>query len=383
MKDNERQWFPVITIGIIAIIVSVVSALLPGLKVGPLDAFLQNTEESRQILQRIQEQLYAKNIEANPQLVSELKDKIQRLEKELEERARTTKDKRTEEALAAFKSGNYEKAKKLYEALIKGEMIKEAEHAKAAYNLGNVCFVELNFQKALDAYLDAVRLSPDNSIYLNEVGKAYYSLAQYDKAIEFYELVLESNLTTFGEDHPNVVHSWYNLGITWYAKAKYDKAIEYFEKMLKSEIKTAGEDHPNVAISRNCLGITWYAKAEYDKAIGYYEMALKSDINSLGNDHPNVTWGRNNLGEAWKAKGEYDRAIGYYEKALKSSLSTFGNDHPDVAELRNNLGMAWHEKGEYDKAIGYYEMALKYFKKAGLDHRAKTIEDNIKSISGS
>ncbi|MCP5004210.1 MAG: hypothetical protein GY941_09760 [Planctomycetes bacterium] len=117
MKDNEWQWFPVITIGIIAIIVSVISALLPGLKVGPLDAFLQNTEESRQILQRIQEQLYAKNIEANPQLVSELKDKIQRLEKELEERARTTKDKRTEEALDAFKSGNYEKAKKLYEAL--------------------------------------------------------------------------------------------------------------------------------------------------------------------------------------------------------------------------------------------------------------------------
>ena len=97
------------------------------------------------------------------------------------ERSRTTKDKRAEEALVAFKAGDYEKARELFETLRKEEKEKEREHAETAYNLGNVYFVELDFSKALDAYLDAVRLAPDNSTYLNEAGISFYTLAQYGK----------------------------------------------------------------------------------------------------------------------------------------------------------------------------------------------------------
>ena len=412
MKDKVWQWLTVIILTFIGIIVGVVLALWPSPPVqvtsisgdknvqvvdspgttvtinekdpeamAKQEAILQNTEENKRVLERIQESLDAKKIEANPQLVSELKDKIQELEKELEERSRTTKDKRAEEALIASKAGNYEKARELFETLREEEKEKEREHAKTAYNLGNVYFIELDFQKALDAYLDAVRLAPDNSTYLNEAGSTFDTLAQYDKAIEYYEKALKSDLKTLGEDHPNVAIRWNNLGAAWNAKGEYDKAIEYYEKVLKVFILTFGEDHPWVATGWNNLGMAWDAKGEYDKAIEYYEKALKSDIKTFGEEHPNVATSWNNLGSAWQAKGESDKAIEYLEKALKSDIKIFGEEHPNIARDCNNLGMAWREKGEYDKAIEYYEISLSVCRvRLGNDHpHTKLVETNLSS----
>ena len=304
MEDNVWQWLTGIIIAIIGIIVPIVLALRSkrSSKVSTIkgdgniqvvdssevtiitneidpkerakqDTILQNTEENNQLLKEIHERLDKKHIEAIPQLVNELKDKIQSLENELEELSHTTKDKRAEEALVAFKRGNNKKAITLFEALQKEE---RGKLAKTAYNLGNVYFVELDFQKALNSYLDAVRVAPDNSTYLNEAGFTFYTLAQYVKAIEYYEKAIKSALKTFGEDHPNVATLLNNLGFAWKVKGEYNKAIEYYEKALKSDLKTFGGNHPDVARDWNNLGFAWKANGVYDKAIEYYEKALES-----------------------------------------------------------------------------------------------------------
>ena len=190
----------------------------------------------------------------------------------------------------------------------------------------------------------------------------------------FVELI--GPLTT---GYSNVATYHYNLGAEWNAKGKYDKAIEYYEKALKSDLKVFGEDHPDVATYRSNLGEAWKAKGEYDKAIEYYEMALKSDIKTFGENHPRVAIRWNNLGEVWRAKGEYDKAIEYYEKALKSDLKTFGENHPNVATYGNNLGTALHANGEYDKAIEYLEKAFSDIQvRLGNDHPyTKTLKANI------
>ena len=42
----------------------------------------------------------------------------------------------------------------------------------------------------------------------------------------------------------------------------YDKAIEYYQLALNSGLNTFGEDHPSVAIRRNNLGGAYYEKGE-------------------------------------------------------------------------------------------------------------------------
>ena len=387
MKDNVWRWLTGIILSIIGIIVfsfwSSHPTQAPGIK-GDDSIQVINTPGTTIIKKEIDPEAHAieeafrkkmtplleeKGYKADPQLVSKLKDKIQKLEKELEERTRTTKDKRVEDALVAFKAGNYEKARELFETLREEGKEKEREHADTAHNLGNVYFVELDFPKAIEAYLDAVRLAPDNSTCLNEAGIAFYTLAQYDKAIEYYEKALKSDLKTFGEYHPDVAGDWNNLGGAWKVKGEYAKAIECFEKALKSDLKTFGEYHPDVAGDWNNLGGVWKVKGEYDKAIECFEKVLKSDLKTFVEDHPKVAGDWNNLGGAWNVKGENAKAIECFEKALKSDLKTFGEGHPKVATSWNNLGITWYAMGEYAKAIEYLEKALKsVLKTFGEDH---------------
>ncbi len=221
---------------------------------------------------------------------------------------------------------------------------------------------------------------PNAATYRNNLGAAWEAKGNYDKAIEYYEKALKSDLENLGEDHPNVATYRNNLGATWKAKGEYDKAIEYFEKALKSDLNNFGENHPKVATRWNNLGEAWRAKGEYNKAIEYYEKALKSDLNNFGEDHPNLATYRNNLGVAWNAKGEHDKAIEYFEKALKSDLKTFGEKHSNVATYRNNLGTALNAKGEYDKAIDHLEKALSVIQvRLGDDHPdTKTLKTNLR-----
>jgi tetratricopeptide (TPR) repeat protein len=221
---------------------------------------------------------------------------------------------------------------------------------------------------------------PNAATYRNNLGAAWNGKGNYDKAIEYYEKALNSDLENLGEDHPNVATYRNNLGATWKAKGEYDKAIEYYEMALKSDLNNFGENHPKVATRWNNLGEAWRAKGHYDKAIEYYEKALESDLNNFGEDHPNVAAHRNNLGVAWNAKGEHDKAIEYLEKALKSDLKTFGEKHSNVATYRNNLGTALNAKGEYDKAIEHLEKALSVIQvRLGNDHPdTKTLKTNLR-----
>jgi len=45
-----------------------------------------------------------------------------------------------------------------------------------------------------------------------------------------------------------------NLGLAWKDLGEYQKAIPYLKLALDSDLKTYGEDHPKVAIGHNNLG---------------------------------------------------------------------------------------------------------------------------------
>ena len=95
-----------------------------------------------------------------------------------------------------------------------------------------------------------------------------------------------------------------NLGVAWSAKGEYDKAIEYLEKALKSDLKTFGENHPNVATYGNNLGTALHANGEYDKAIEYLEKALLVIQMRFGNDHPYTKTLKANISLAKEEKPE-------------------------------------------------------------------------------
>ena len=91
-----------------------------------------------------------------------------------------------------------------------------------------------------------------------------------------------------------------NLGVAWKSLGQYQKAIDYYELALASDLKTYGENHPDVARDHNNLGSAWVSLGQYQKAIDYYELALTTLEKILGLDHPNTKTVANNLAETKK-----------------------------------------------------------------------------------
>jgi tetratricopeptide (TPR) repeat protein len=255
-----------------------------------------------------------------------------------------------------------------------------ADEAKAAYRKGDAAMQRGDNKTAWKALTRAVELEPDNPDYLNAAGMIALLQERDSAAIKYFEKALTINLNKLGPDHPKIDRDLNNLGHAWQTKGDYDKAIEYFEKALAANLKKFGPDHANVARDWGNLGSAWQQKGNYYKAINYLEKALASNLKNFGPDHRNVANDWYSLGEAWEAKGEYDKAIKYYEKALASNRKTFGSKSPYLTFVLNNLGNAWQKKGEYAKAKKYYEKVLKIYRTNGLEPYARKMEEKIRSL---
>ena len=184
----------------------------------------------------------------------------------------------------------------------------------------------------------------------------------------------------------NCAHSnrWLEQGDMEYEEKNYEKAIQYYQKELQSDLKTKGENDPEIADDLHRIGITWRIKGDPEKAIEYHEKAIAVKLKSFDESHPVIAELWNDLGVALLYKGETDRAIEVLQKALKSIKNkTEGNsfsgdaiwihhgttfipmDFPQdsrrnigLTSIWLNLSMAWVEKGEMEKAQGYFEKAL-------------------------
>ena len=238
--------------------------------------------------------------------------------------------------------------------------------------------------KAIGYLEQAILLDQSYGSAYNNLGLAYDSKGDYDKAIEYYQKALKINLKKPGPEHPDVARNYNNMGEAYREKGDYDKAIEYYQKSLKINLKKLEPEHPDVAFNYNNLGLAYDSKGDYDKAIEYYKKSLEINLKKLGPEHPSVARGYNNLGDSCRIKGDYDEAIEYFQKALKVNLKMIGPEHPDVAVMYSNLGMTYFDKWDYDKAFEYFQKALNIARKSlGSNHpHTKIIQKNLNYVKG-
>ena len=226
-----------------------------------------------------------------------------------------------------------------------------------------------NYDKALEYYNRALRNAiaqygeshPDVATPYNNIGLVYNDQGNYDEALNYYQKALEINLQILGENHPHVATSYNNIGSVLANKGNYDETLNYLQKDLKISLQVLGENHPSVATSYNNIGEVLGTQGNYTEALNYLQKALDIWLQVYGESHPDVATPYNNIGSVLYGQGNYDEALIYYQKALDIRLQTFGESHPDVAISYNNIGLVYNDQGNYDEALNYYQKTLEIF----------------------
>jgi tetratricopeptide (TPR) repeat protein len=118
-------------------------------------------------------------------------------------------------------------ANRPYEA--KGAFLLETalnpDFADAHINLGNVYFLERNFERAIEEYQDVIEIDPKRTEGLENLGKLYLTINQPELARKYFE--------QYVKEKPDDGKGHYFLGLTYGKLNDQKKAWDEYNKSLK------------------------------------------------------------------------------------------------------------------------------------------------------
>jgi len=99
-----------------------------------------------------------------------------------------------------------------------------AETQKELFDRGVARLKDNQFQQAVDAFSQLIRMAPESPDAHKNRGVAYMKLGKYDLAIQ--------DFNTTRKILPDMKGLYSNLGVAWYYKGEYTKAIENYDKEI-------------------------------------------------------------------------------------------------------------------------------------------------------
>ena len=203
------------------------------------------------------------------------------------------------------------------------------------YNDGNQKLKAGNYTGAIESYDKALAIEKDYRTYYQK-GIALKKLSKYDEAKE----ALENSLKLKSD-----FEAGYNaLGGVYFSMGNYQKAVENFEKVLQTaksnNIKSAVKK--NLAIAYAKMGNDAITEGNAKAGIDYLQKAVDND---------NYDAAYLSLAKIYSETGEWDKAISAAENALKYR-STVGKGGPYYY-----MGVAYKGKGDTEKAKDMFNQA--------------------------
>ncbi|MBF0192997.1 MAG: tetratricopeptide repeat protein [Magnetococcales bacterium] len=180
--------------------------------------------------------------------------------------------------------------------------------------------------EAINCYEKVIKLQPDNSIALSNMGVALQSVGRLQEAITSYKKAIKIK--------PDYVGALSNLGYALTEQGKLEEAVSTLQKAV-----TIQPDHAEACYN---LGNAQKELEKFDEAISSYKKAI--EIN------PQYTDSHYNLGIALQKLNRIDEAAISYQNAI--------NLKPDLAHAYYNLAIILQNNGNLKQAVLYYNKAI-------------------------
>jgi tetratricopeptide (TPR) repeat protein len=189
------------------------------------------------------------------------------------------------------------------------------------------------FEKALDV---ADVLDSENSMRL---GLAYTMNNQYEEAVKY--LLKAVNDAKFINSYPAAGELYLELGKAYYSIREYYKALNWLDKALEKDEGTILVESILVEQAETYRELRKFKEAEnvLIELLKYGENGSRLYV----------------LGEMQENQGKCEEALDSYIKAHKYG---FIQDYIDIEGIYNNVALCYYKKEEYDKSIEYYDKAI-------------------------
>ncbi|MEZ4888484.1 MAG: CHAT domain-containing protein [Chitinophagales bacterium] len=261
-----------------------------------------------------------------------------------------------------YRQSNYDSAKESYQLALeiqsKLSQPKDSELVKSLLGMAQVNLgkgVELvdalyYLEKALSTAKKTNLLVPLPFIY-NSTGLYYSYTANFDKAIEHFNLAIEAEVNVSGKISSIAYHT--NIAACYRKNGDYEEALNYCYKALNILNQNDDQDSDKRAVVFALLGSSYIYKTQFDKGLIYCQRALELWTSIFGEKHPNIASVSDKMAFAYFYQKRYDEALPFYEKSLE--IYQFNDENSlQTGCAHQRLGRCLFKKGDNEVAFSHY-----------------------------
>ena len=241
-----------------------------------------------------------------------------------------------------------------------------------------------DYPKAIQVYENLVKVSPDNTDYLFQLGMAYEKTSTYDKAKDLFKKVVDLD--------PKRIEALLALGRVEIESDNVQAGIEHLTKAQAMAIEV-GDDAERAQIAQ-ALGVAYFSIPRYEEALksvqesldikkrlglkkgiaesmdmmasiqdltGKADLALKNYTQALGimrdlGDKQGTADVLSDLGAFNLEHGKYDEALKLFKESLQLQIDSRNESSQGI--VLTNIGNTYLAKGDFDNARTYFEQSL-------------------------
>ncbi|HEX8692900.1 MAG TPA: serine/threonine-protein kinase [Longimicrobium sp.] len=190
------------------------------------------------------------------------------------------------------------------------------------------------------------------------VGKAYYGLGAYDRAVTLLDSSYAVLRELRGETHPDAVGVANLLASVLRVDGRYPAAEALYRRVLAARRQRYGDTHPEVARTLNGLALVLRMEGRPHEAEGLLREALATDRAHAESEPAGVPQTLNNLGHVLRDQGRLEEAEAAHREALAARRALWGPRHFEVSVSLSNLAGVLSDRGDHAGADTLYRQAL-------------------------
>ena len=232
-----------------------------------------------------------------------------------------------------------------------------SQEANRLFEQGEQQLLQGKSKAAIQIFEQILKLEKNNPVALDQIGEAYLSMGQYDRALETLQTALTQARSQ--NNDRQAARTLTNLGDVHRAKGNYTKAIELTQQAIA--IQTHLKDNVGLGKSYLIWGAALVGKGNSDQAIKPLQQGLDALKQATENPKSRVWEGRLLawMGRAQSLTKQPEQGLQTMQQALAINRAT--GDRAMEGSTLFFLGLTHVEQEKPESAIAFYQQSLAVF----------------------